>query len=61
MVKNLTAIQKTQVQSLDQEDPLEKGMTVHSSIPDWRISWTDHELQIVGKTERLTLSFNISI
>ena len=32
MVKNLPAIQKTQVSSLAQEDPLEKGMATHSSI-----------------------------
>ena len=31
-VKNLPAMQETQVQSLDQEDPLEKGMATHSSI-----------------------------
>ena len=31
-VKNLPAMQETQVQSLDQEDPLEKGMAIHSSI-----------------------------
>jgi len=38
MVKNLPAIQKTQVSSLAQEDPLEKGMATHSSIFAWRIS-----------------------
>ena len=32
MVKNLTAMQETQVQSLGQEDPLDKGMATHSSI-----------------------------
>ena len=32
MVKNLAAMQETQVQSLGQEDPLEKGMATHSSI-----------------------------
>ena len=37
MVKNLTAVQKTQVRSLGWEDPLEKGMTPHSSILAWRI------------------------
>ena len=36
-VKNLPAIQETQVQSLGQEDPLEKGMATHSSILAWRI------------------------
>ena len=40
MVKNLPAMQETQVQSLGQEDPLEKGMTIHSSILTWRIPWT---------------------
>ena len=38
MVKNLPAIQEIQVQPLDQEDPLEKGMTAHSSMPAWKIS-----------------------
>ena len=38
MVKNLPAIWETQVQPLGWEDPLEKGMTTHSSILAWRIS-----------------------
>ena len=38
MVKNLW---ETQVHSLGPEDPLEKGMTTHSSIPAWRIPWTE--------------------
>ena len=33
--------QKTQVQSLDQEDPLEKKMATHSGVLAWRISWTE--------------------
>ena len=37
MAKNLHAIQETWVQSLGWEDPLEEGMTVHSSILAWRI------------------------
>ena len=37
----LLAMQETWVQSLGQEDPLEKGMTTHSSILAWRISWTE--------------------
>ena len=41
MVKNLPAMQETQVQSLGQEDPLEKGMATHSSIFAWRIPWTE--------------------
>ena len=41
MVKNLPAMQETWVQSLGQEDPLEKGMVTHSSILAYRISWTE--------------------
>ena len=40
MVKNLLAMQDTQVQSLGQEEPLEKGMANHSSTLAWRIPWT---------------------
>ena len=40
MVKNLPAMQETGVQSLGQEDPLEKEMATHSSILAWRIPWT---------------------
>ena len=41
MVKNLLAMQETQVPSLGQEDPLEKGMTTQSSILAWRIPWSE--------------------
>ena len=41
VVKNLPAMQETQIQSLDQEDPLEKGMATQSSILAWRIPWTE--------------------
>ena len=41
MVKNLPAMQETQVRSLGQEDPLEKGMAIHFSILAWRIPWTE--------------------
>ena len=41
MVKNLPAVLKTGVQSLGQEDTLEKGMATHSSILAWRIPWTE--------------------
>ena len=37
MVKNLPAVQETQVQSLGEEDPLEEGMATHSSVLAWRI------------------------
>ena len=41
LVKNLSAIKETQVQSLGQEDPLEKEMAIHSSILGWRIARTE--------------------
>ena len=41
MVKSLPAMQETQVQSLGQEDPLDKGMATHSNILAWRIPWTE--------------------
>ena len=41
MVKNLPTIQETWVQSLDQEDPLEKRMATYSSILAWRIPGTE--------------------
>ena len=41
MVKNLPAVQETWVQSLGQEDPLEKEMATYSSILAWRIPWTE--------------------
>ena len=41
MVKNLPAMQETQVQSMDWEDLLEKGMATYSSILVWRIPWTE--------------------
>ena len=48
--KNLPAMQETQVQSLDQKDPLEKGMATHSSILAWRIPRTGEpgRLQSMG-------------
>ena len=50
MVKNLPATQESQVRSLGQEDPLEKEKATHSSIPAWRISWTEEPggLQSMG-------------
>ena len=41
VVKNLPAMQETQVQSLGQEDPLEKEMETQSSILAWRIPWIE--------------------
>ena len=40
-VKNLPAVQETQVRSLGWEDPLEKEMATHSSILAWRMPWTE--------------------
>ena len=50
MVKNSPAVQKTRVQSLGQEDLLEKGMATHSSILAWEIPWTEESggLQFTG-------------
>ena len=41
VVKNLPAMQETQVQSLGQEDTLENEMATHSSILAWKIPWTE--------------------
>ena len=50
MVKNLSAVQKTQVQSLSQEDPLEKGMRTHSNSLACKSPWTEElgRLQSMG-------------
>ena len=54
-VKNLPALQETQVQSLGWEDPLEKGMAAHSSILAWEIPWTEEPGQLVhGVTKSQT-------
>ena len=41
MVKSLPSMQETQVRSLGREDPLEKGMVIHSSIHAWKVSGTE--------------------
>ena len=50
MVKNLPAVQETGIQSLGQEDPLEKGMATHSLILAWIMPWTEEPggLQSMG-------------
>ena len=50
MGKNPRAMQEARVQSLGQEDPLEKEMATHSSILAWRIPWTEEPggLQSMG-------------
>ena len=50
MIKDLPAMQETQVQSLGWEDLLEKGVAIHSSILAWRIPWIEQPggLQSMG-------------
>ena len=50
MVKNLPAMQETQVPSLGGVDPLEKRMAIHSNILAWGIPWTEEPggLQSMG-------------
>ena len=66
-VKNLPAMQETQVQSLGQENPTEKGMATHSSIFAWRIPWTEEPGRLQSMvykesvtTEPQTLSLSMS-
>ena len=40
-LQNLPAMQEMQIQSLGQEDPLEKDMAIHSSVLAWKIPWTE--------------------
>ena len=56
LVKNTLAMQETLAQSLGQEDPLEMGMTIHSSILAWRIPCTEKpgELQAHGVAKSQT-------
>ena len=68
MVKNLPVMQETQVQSLDREDSLEKGMATYSSILVWRIPWTEEpgRIQSMGSQRVIrdwmtnTFSFTVS-
>ena len=50
MVKRLSTMQETRVQSLGWEDPLEKEMAIHSSTIAWKIPWTEEpgRLQSMG-------------
>ena len=56
MVKNVPAMQETQLQFLGQEDPLEKEMATHSSILAWEIPWTEKPggLQSMGSQKSRT-------
>ena len=52
LVKNLPAVQEkqeTRVRFLDQEDPLEKEMTTHSSILAWKTLWTEEPGRLQSK------------
>ena len=67
MVKRLPTMRETWVQSLGQQDPLEKEMAAHSSTFAWRIPWTEEPggLQFIGSlesdtTERLHFHFSLS-
>ena len=51
MVKSLSAMQETQVQSLGWEDPLEKEMATHSNILAWKIPWTEEPSRLWGHKE----------
>ena len=57
-VKNLPEMRKTQIQSLGLEDLLEEEMATHSSIPAWRIPWTEEpgELESIGSQSQTQLS-----
>ena len=65
-VKNLPAVWETQVRSLGWEDPLDKEMVTHASIPAWRIPWTEEPGGLPwgrkepDTTEQLTLSLSIN-
>ena len=48
MIKNLPTMQETWVQSLDWEDPLEKGMATHSSILAWKTPWTEEPSSLLS-------------
>ena len=52
-MKNLPAMQETQVRFLGREDPLEKEMAIHSGILAWEIPWTEKpgRLQSIGSQE----------
>ena len=56
MVKNLPAMQEMRVQSLGQEDLLEKKMATHSGVLAWKIPWTEEpgELQSMGSQKSQT-------
>ena len=62
IVKNLPAVQATQVQFLGWEDPLEKGMAIHFSILAWRILWTQGAWRAtVHRVTKISYNFQASL
>ena len=65
MVESLPSVQETQVLSLGQEGPLEKGMATHSSLLVWKSPWAEEsggpQFMESDTTEYLTLLFNVPI
>ena len=57
MIKKLPAVQETHVQSLGQEDPLEKELATHSSILAWRIPWKE-ELGVLQSMRSQSIRHN---
>ena len=58
VVKNLPAMQETQVRSLAQEDPLEEGTAAHSSVLAWGIPWTEEPSRLQS-TESQRVGHNL--
>ena len=61
IVKTLTAMWDTRVQSLGQEDPLEKGMATHSSILAWRIPWTEDPGKLYSPWSRKEIEMTVQL
>ena len=59
-VKNLLAMQETQVRSLDWEDVPEKEMGTHSSIHAWGIPWTEEPCGLQSMVQTLTLLHSVT-
>ena len=61
VAQNLPAMWEIWVQALGQEDPLEEGMTTHSSILAWRIPWTEERAAVPGAAKSQTRLSNTHI
>ena len=53
MVKNPSAKEETWVLTLGREDPLEKGMAIHSNVLAWRIPWTELPGELQSMSQRV--------